>query len=110
MAESTGLSRDTVLAGLREIQGRREPVQRAEGLRLRRSGGGRKSLRERDPVLRVALERKLDPVTRLAGGLHGLHLGRVELPLPCHCCTDTSFGRFTGILIQEQRDIVPAAL
>lgn len=64
VAESTGLSRDTVRAGLREIEGGLEPVPRAEGQRLRRSGGGRKSLSERDPELRVALERKLDPVTR----------------------------------------------
>jgi len=53
-----------VRAGLREIEGGLEPVQQAEGLRLRRSGGGRKSLSERDPELRVDLERKLDPVTR----------------------------------------------
>ena len=64
VSESTGLSRDTVRAGLREIQGGLEPVQRAAGVRLRRSGGGRKSLSERDPELQAALERKLDPVTR----------------------------------------------
>ncbi len=57
-------SRNTVRAGLREIEGGLEPVPRAEGQRLRRSGGERKALSERDPELRVALERKLDPVTR----------------------------------------------
>ena len=64
VAEATGLSRDTVRAGLREIQGGLAPLPRAAGVRLRRGGGGRKSLSERDPELRAALERQLDPVTR----------------------------------------------
>ena len=64
VVESTGLSRDTVRAGLKEVQAGVFPAERARGERLRRRGGGRKALAEHDPELLVALERKLDPVTR----------------------------------------------
>ncbi len=60
VAAATGLSRDTVRAGLREIAGG-PPARTA---RQRHSGGGRKALSEQNPQLRAALERKLDPVTR----------------------------------------------
>ena len=64
VVESTGISRDTVRAGLKEVQAGVFPAERARGERLRRRGGGRKPLAEHDPELLVALERKLDPVTR----------------------------------------------
>ena len=50
--------------GLKEVQAGVPAVERARGERLRRPGGGRKPLAEHDPELLVALERKLDPVTR----------------------------------------------
>ena len=64
VVESTGISRDTVRAGLKEVQAGALAAERARGERLRRPGGGRKPLAEHDPELLVALERKLDPVTR----------------------------------------------
>ena len=60
VAEATGLSRSTIRVGLEELEaGPGEP-----GARLRRTGGGRKAATEKDPGLAVALERKLEPVTR----------------------------------------------
>ena len=64
VSESTGMSRDTVRTGLREVQAGAAAVGGAGSGRLRRAGGGRKRLAERDPELLVALEGKLDPVTR----------------------------------------------
>lgn len=64
VSQATGLSRDTVRAGLREVQSGVASPARAAGDRLRRPGGGRKSLVERDPELLAALDRKLDPVSR----------------------------------------------
>ena len=64
VSKATGLSRDTVRAGLREVQAGVASPARVPGDRLRRPGGGRKSLVERDPELLAALDRKLDPVTR----------------------------------------------
>ena len=64
VSEATGLARDTVRAGLREVRAGAAGGARIAGGRLRRPGGGRKSLVERDPELLAALDRKLDPVTR----------------------------------------------
>lgn len=62
VAEATGMSHGTVRSGLRELAaGRPEAEPRR---RVRRPGGGRKRLTERDPELASALERKLGPVTR----------------------------------------------
>jgi hypothetical protein len=63
VARATGLSRPTIMAGLRELD---SPVaQRAvEAARVRRPGAGRPSATAADPGLIAALETLLDPVTR----------------------------------------------
>jgi len=63
VARATGLSRTTITAGLRdlELSAERRVV---EGQRVRRPGGGRKSLTETDPGLLAALEALIEPVTR----------------------------------------------
>lgn len=61
VARVTGLSRTTIHAGMRELE--RPATALPEG-RERRSGGGRKSLAQKDPGLRDALNRLMDPVTR----------------------------------------------
>ena len=62
VAEATGMSRNTVRSGVKEVSARAPPV--GGSARQRRPGGGRKRLVERDPQLLAALERHLDPVTR----------------------------------------------
>jgi transposase len=63
VAKATGLSRPTIIAGLRELD---LPCQQraAEARRTRRPGGGRKPLTETDGQLLEALEALIDPVTR----------------------------------------------
>ena len=64
VATATGLARDTIAAGLRELEYREchpdEPVTE----RLRQGGAGRKPLAESDPTLLAALEALLEPLTR----------------------------------------------
>jgi len=63
VARATGLSRPTIMAGLREL--RLPAKQRAwYEARVRRPGGGRRPLTETDPGLPAALEALIEPVTR----------------------------------------------
>lgn len=61
VARATALSRTTIYAGMAELNSAervREPG------RIRRAGGGRKKLTDKDPDLLGALNRLVDPVTR----------------------------------------------
>jgi hypothetical protein len=63
VARATGLSRTTITAGVRDLE--LPAKQRSlEGRRVRRPGGGRKTLAETDPGLVAALEALIEPVTR----------------------------------------------
>jgi hypothetical protein len=63
VADATGLSRPTIYSGLRELD---LPAKQraAEASRVRRPGGGRRSLTENDPELLSVLESLLEPTTR----------------------------------------------
>jgi hypothetical protein len=63
VAHAIGMSRTTITAGCRELK---LPIKqrRQEALRVRRPGGGRRSLAETDPELLTALEAIVEPVTR----------------------------------------------
>jgi len=62
VAAATGLSRTTILAGMRELH---EPgVDAVPAGRIRRAGGGRLCVEEADPGLEEALDALIDPVTR----------------------------------------------
>jgi hypothetical protein len=62
VSRATGISRTTIHAGIAELE---RPAAAAAGEgRVRRSGGGRKRVTEKDPGLRDALNRLVDPVTR----------------------------------------------
>jgi hypothetical protein len=63
VARATGLSRPTILAGLRELALPAKARAVAAG-RIRRPGGGRRPVTTADPALLVALTTLLDPVTR----------------------------------------------
>ena len=74
VANSTGISRTTILAGVRELKAR-EVTEPLPSPRIRRPGGGRKLLEETDPGLWDALDALVDPVTR----------GHPETPLRWTC-------------------------
>jgi hypothetical protein len=62
---ATGMSHNTIGRGVRELRERaRRPRQRVVSKRIRRVGGGRKSISESDPSIREALERLVEPLTR----------------------------------------------
>jgi len=75
VAVATGLARNTISAGLRELEERQEHPETPVEPRLRRPGAGRKRAVENDPGLLAALEALVDPVTR----------GHPESPLKWTC-------------------------
>lgn len=74
-AEATGLARNTITQGVRELKERQLSQQSAVGERVRRVGAGRKPVTETDPTLLKALDALVDPVTR----------GHPESPLRWTC-------------------------
>src|SRR5260370_26720487 len=61
MVEASGLSKPTILKGIEELRGKRKLV--AEEGRVRRPGGGRKSLEEHDPEITRLLEEVMEEST-----------------------------------------------
>jgi len=59
-----GMSPNTIRRGVAELQERKAHPRATLEARIRRPGGGRKSLVEMDPELLRVLERLVDPVTR----------------------------------------------
>jgi hypothetical protein len=93
VARATGLSRTTIAAGRRELD--LPARQRAtEADRVRRPGGGRKSLVNADPQLLVALEDLLEPSTR----------GDPESPLRWTC---KSIRRLADELRRQRHPVSP---
>jgi len=84
VAEATGLARNTVMAGMREVAHRRRYPRTKLNARIRSVGGGRKPLTQTDPGLQKALETLVDPATR----------GHPESPLRWTC-------KSTGNLAEE---------
>jgi hypothetical protein len=64
VAASTGLARDTIAAGVGELEYRRDHPPEAVAVGIRNSGGGRKPLTRTDPGPSQALEALVDPATR----------------------------------------------
>jgi Rhodopirellula transposase DDE domain len=74
-AVATGLARNTIASGVRELIQRGKQAEVTIDVRLRRLGGGRKSIAVTDPQLLDALEELVDPATR----------GHPESPLRWTC-------------------------
>jgi Rhodopirellula transposase DDE domain len=72
-AQATGLARNTITQGVRELKERQAHPETS--VRVRRVGAGRKRLTETDPTLWKALDALVDPVTR----------GQPEAPLRWTC-------------------------
>lgn len=64
VATATGLARDTIAAGVRELEHRQRHPDEPVAARLRRCGGGRKPLTASDPTLAAALEALVEPLAR----------------------------------------------
>ncbi len=64
VAAATGLARNTVMAGLREVKHRRRYPRTKMVDRIRGVGGGRKPLTQTDPGMEMALLALIDPATR----------------------------------------------
>src|SRR5450755_2772176 len=62
VAKATGISRTTILAGIRELRGQ-ESSAIPPGCNIRRPGAGRKPLLESDPDSWDALDALVDPAT-----------------------------------------------
>jgi hypothetical protein len=75
VAIATGLARNTIATGVRELTQRGEQIDVTIDVRLRRLGGGRKPITDVDPQVLRALEELVDPVTR----------GHPESPLRWTC-------------------------
>ena len=63
IARATGMSRTTIHQGLKELK-TGEKTRELYAQRVRRSGAGRKSLKETDPTLLESLEWLVEPMTR----------------------------------------------
>src|SRR5713101_2077580 len=61
MCEVSGLSKPTVIKGVKELRSKR--ALRPEGGRIRQVGGGRKTLEERDPQITQLLRRIMEETT-----------------------------------------------
>jgi hypothetical protein len=64
VARATGLARDTIRAGLRELEHRQAHPDEVVSPRVRRLGGGRPALAATDPELLAILESLVEPLTR----------------------------------------------
>ena len=64
VARATGLSRNTIRVGVRELKERGDSGVTSPGERVRRAGGGRKSLAQSDPALLQILDELVAPETR----------------------------------------------
>jgi hypothetical protein len=93
VARATGLSRPTIMVGLRELRHPLKARGAMEG-RVRREGGGRKAAVEADPELLAALEALIDPVTR----------GDPESPLRWTC---KSTQRLSDELTRQKHPVGP---
>jgi len=75
VATATGLARNTIAVGIRDLEHRRAHPDEPVVARVRNSGGGRKRVTEIDPGLQAALDSLVDPATR----------GHPESPLRWTC-------------------------
>jgi len=75
VSAATGLARNTILVGTRELDYRQAHPRTAISIQIRSPGGGRKRATENDPGLQEALDALVDPATR----------GHPESPLRWTC-------------------------
>lgn len=79
VSEATSLSRTTIYVGISELESGGPGVESRLPGKIRRTGGGRKKLKEKDPYLLQDLDELLEPATR----------GDPETPLRWTCKSTT---------------------
>jgi len=97
---ATGLARNTIAAGMAELEHRAAHPQTAVEVRLRRVGGGRKALIHTDPGLQPTLDALVDPATR----------GHPESPLRWTCKSTSKLAEELGRQNHRVTDRTVAAL
>src|SRR6266704_2373895 len=100
VARATGLARNTIMVGTRELEHRRTHPREAVSLRIRDLGGGRRPLCEGDPGLQAALNVLVDPATR----------GHPESPLRWTCKSTRTLAEELGRQNHPVSDRTVAAL
>lgn len=100
VAAATGLARNTIIAGARELGYRRSHPRAKVSPRIRAEGGGRKSLTETDSGLLAALEALVDSSTR----------GHPESPLRWTCKSTRTLAEELGRQQHPVSDRTVAAL
>src|ERR1700683_3648799 len=88
MVEASGLSKPTILKGIRELRGKRKLM--AEEGRVRKAGGGRKPVEMHDPEITRLLEQVMDESTVRARGIPS-----VRTPFRGGCGNSTTLCRLT---------------
>jgi hypothetical protein len=82
--EATGMARNTVVTGMRELEAaEKAAAEKGRPLRVRRPGGGRKSVTQTAPGILEALENLVEPLTR----------GDPESPLRWTCKSTEALAR-----------------
>ena len=64
VSAATGVSRNTIVRGLAELETIRGSGIEADTARCRKEGGGRKKAADSDPAIREELDRLVNPTTR----------------------------------------------
>src|SRR3989304_8016345 len=64
VSEATSLSRTTIYVGIQELESGNQGDDVKRSGQIRKSGGGRKKLKDKDPTLLQDLDNLLEPATR----------------------------------------------
>ena len=90
VAEATGMSRTTIVAGRADLD-RQAMLEEPASWRLRRAGGGRKALTKKDATLLEDSQRLIEPATR----------GEPDSPLRWTCKSSTALAQALRQMVHE---------
>lgn len=96
VSKATGISRNTISEGVKEIEGKKEIVKN----RIRKQGAGRKKKTESNPGIREKLESLIEPYTR----------GEPESPLRWVCKSTRNLEKEIDLLRNKKSSKVSSPL